>query len=76
MLFDERRYQHEPVIALRHSALRSADDGLFKKHCVKCRDGLLLMRRDQTDCHLLAEDACLLCGQQYRYTDLHEEGLV
>lgn len=60
-----------PPIRVAHAELdRLSEDSDYKSKCPKCPKGVLLVRRDQTTFDLIAEDCCLLCGQQFIYTDI------
>jgi len=62
-----------PVKKVRHCNLMRAGHGDYKSVCPECDKGLLLMVRDPNRrFKLRAEDHCVLCGQQYEYTDIDE----
>lgn len=63
------RNRDAPVMRVRHADLQPADDGLFKRVCPVCARGILLVRRDQKTFDLINADSCLLCAQQFIYTD-------
>jgi hypothetical protein len=44
----------------------------FRRYCPVCEKGVLLVRRDQKTLELLAEDNCMLCGQQFIYKDIKQ----
>ncbi len=56
-----------------HSELKRADDNsIFRSECPVCEVGVLLVKRNNTTFKIIAEDHCILCGQQYVYTDIDE----
>ena len=62
-----------PPIKVKHADLERFDDrSPFKSVCPKCKDGVLLMRRDQKTLTLLAEDNCVACGRPFIYTDIED----
>jgi len=62
----------EPI-EVKHSELERADDNSsFRSDCPVCKDGVLLVQRDQSNFKLLAEDHCVLCGQKFIYSDIEE----
>lgn len=46
------------------------EDGKYRSTCPECKVGLLLIYRDPNTMELLELDRCILCGQQFRYTDI------
>jgi len=63
---------HEPVQEVRHANLKRFGDSVFKSVCPACREGLLLVRRDEETFDILAEDTCILCCQRFKYLDIKE----
>jgi len=59
-------------IEVRHANLERDDPGQFRSTCPVCHIGFLAGRRDEKTFEILKEDRCLLCGQQFIYTDLEE----
>jgi hypothetical protein len=55
---------------VRHADLERFGDSVYKSQCPVCKEGLLLVRRDQETFQLLREDACSLCGQRFEYLDI------
>jgi len=61
-------------IVVKHEELKRADDeSIFRSICSTCDEGYLLVKRDQKTLKLVAHDHCILCGQQFIYSDI--EGL-
>lgn len=60
---------HSPAISIRHAALERFDpDSSFKVVCPTCKEGLLLvMRNDRYE--VVDRDMCVSCGQHYFYED-------
>lgn len=60
-------------IGILHGHLQRVGNSRWQSHCPVCRDGLLLVKRDQGATNkLLAEDNCIACGQRFIYTDIEE----
>ena len=59
----------EPPIRVKWVDLERVNRGGAKSHCPECGAGTLLVRRDSNTLEILAEDNCILCGQQFIYTD-------
>ena len=60
-------------INVKHSELKRVSVySAFKSECPVCKEGLLLLVRDSKTFKLLAEDRCILCGQQFIYSDIDE----
>ena len=67
------KHAKAPVKKVKHSDLMRVGHGDYKSICPECDKGLLLMVRDPNrGLKLRAEDRCVLCGQQYEYTDIDE----
>lgn len=63
----------EPVVNVFHSELqRYSDDSVYKSTCPFCKDGLLLVGRDQATFQLSEYDHCVVCAQTVRYMDIRE----
>ena len=60
---------HAPVLQVKHRELERVGDSLFRSRCPVCKQGFLLVYRDQGSFELLLEDRCMLCGQSVFYTD-------
>ena len=59
----------EPI-TVKHSELTREGDSMFRSTCPVCKEGMLLVKRDQLTFEVLTEDRCVLCGQQVIYSDL------
>ena len=60
-------------IKVKHAELdRANDESVFKSICPVCKEGVLLVSRNRTTYKLVEEDYCILCGQQFIYTDIDE----
>jgi DNA-directed RNA polymerase subunit RPC12/RpoP len=60
-------------ICVNHSDLqRYSLTSIHKSVCPACKDGILMMQRDPQTMRLLPRDRCILCGQEYEYTDLEK----
>ena len=60
-------------IRIAHAELvRASDESLFRSKCMKCKDGVMLVYREEGvfSGRLRAEDNCIGCGQRYIYTDI------
>ena len=58
-------------IEVAHSDLERTGESVYRSVCPKCKEGVLLVYR--TSDHKLSEfDRCVLCGQQFIYTDIQE----
>ena len=44
----------------------------FARECPLCKVGSLLVSRDQETLKVIAHDYCILCGQEYIYTDIDD----
>jgi hypothetical protein len=62
-------YRRKPV-TIKHSSLERADESPYRSNCPACKDGILLVRRDQKTLEILAEDNCVSCGQRFVYSDV------
>jgi len=61
-----------PVKEVRHADLqRESDNSLFKSKCPACKDGVLLIYREDNG-RLREFDRCIACGQAVRYTDIDD----
>jgi ssDNA-binding Zn-finger/Zn-ribbon topoisomerase 1 len=64
-----------PAIKVRHKRLKRYNkESLYKSKCPKCKEGVLLMRRNLSG-RLLRNDNCINCGRRFIYIDLKETGL-
>ena len=60
----------KPVLELNHSKLESSGESLYRKICPVCKEGVLLVYRDQESFKLVDLDMCILCGQRVKYLDI------
>lgn len=61
----------EPVMEVHHSDLnRVGKNSMYRSRCPKCREGVLLVRRNLTTFQLAEYDQCIFCGQVFRYLDI------
>ncbi|HRH68853.1 MAG TPA: hypothetical protein PLB89_05030 [Flavobacteriales bacterium] len=58
------------VKQVRHADLVRVGNSPHSSECPSCGDGVLPMRRDFPSGKLMNTDSCLLCGQQFYYTDI------
>jgi hypothetical protein len=65
-----------PVMRVAHADLKRIGESVHSSQCPECTPGTLVMMRDPQTHALLAEDACLYCGQRFVYTDVVEGALV
>jgi hypothetical protein len=65
---------NNPVIRVAHAELERWGDGPYKSKCPSCKDGLLLIHRDEKTFSLQRQDRCISCGQQFYYTDSEING--
>jgi uncharacterized protein with PIN domain len=49
-----------------------SENSIFRSKCPKCKDGILLVRREPDTLKLSAYDNCISCGQIFFYTDIEE----
>jgi hypothetical protein len=63
-----------PPLHVYHANLRGWGqmDSLFKRSCLCCFDGVLLLRRSGHAMELAEEDMCVQCGRRYVYLDIEE----
>ena len=67
----------EPAITVSHAALPAASEqSPYQKECPVCKEGLLLVRRDDKSFMLRNVDNCIHCGQRFIYTDKYIAGEV
>lgn len=66
----------KPRLKVKHADLkRLENDSMHKSICPECNEGFLLMIRDPETYTLRNYDACILCGQQFEYTDIPDKQL-
>ena len=64
---------NEPVLDVKHAELERVDrTARWKSVCPVCKEGCLLVHRMLDSLKLSEKDHCILCGQQFRYTDIEE----
>lgn len=61
---------NSPVTVAHAELERVSDRSIFRSVCPVCIKGTLLVRRDHTTFKLIAGDNCVLCGQQFVYSDI------
>ena len=61
----------EPI-HVNHADLERMGDSIFKSVCPKCKDGVLLVNRDQRTLGIVKKDRCILCAQSFIYDDFKE----
>lgn len=67
----------KPIIKVKHSELTRAEaDSPHKSNCPACKESVLLMIRDRKTFKLRNHDMCILCGQQFEYTDIPDNQLA
>ena len=63
----------EEPIHVKHAELKRVSSySMYRSYCPKCKDGMLLVNRDQDTFELAAEDRCVSCGQPVIYDDIEE----
>jgi hypothetical protein len=62
----------KPPLKIKHWKLPRVGDSQYRRQCPVCKEGLLLVRRDEKTLELQAEDMCTLCAQQVVYEDISE----
>ena len=60
----------KPQIDVQYVTLEIIELGKWKRKCPACKDGILLVRRDNTTLRLLESDRCISCGQLIKYIDI------
>jgi len=65
----------KPVLKVKYAELERSGESLYRSECPVCKDGILLMRRDEKG-KLLKTDYCVFCGQGFIYTDLKKSKLI
>lgn len=63
---------HNSPVKVEHAELKRTGGSMFRSVCPACEKGVVMVRRDTDTLKLEAEDICILCGQQYVYTDIDE----
>jgi hypothetical protein len=59
----------DPIKVL-HSELERYSDSAYKSKCPACKNGILLIYRNQDEYfRLRRQDHCISCGQQFIYMD-------
>lgn len=62
----------EPITVVHAEMERATEETIFRSVCPVCREGLLLVSRDQRTLKLRDTDNCTLCGQRVIYSDIKE----
>lgn len=62
----------KPIHVNFYSLQRYSEESNFKNVCPSCKDGILLMSRDNATGELLPNDFCVQCGQVVIYDDIDE----
>lgn len=57
-------------IKVKHSELQREGESPYRSVCPTCKDGILLMQRNQETFKLLPGDRCILCGQRFIYEEM------
>ena len=57
-------------IAVKHRDLEREGDSMYRSSCPVCKEGILIVGRDQKTFQLLEDDNCILCGQRFIYSDI------
>lgn len=71
--FHDRFVQNYSLMPLHvyHANLQAWEtDSAFRKLCIHCGNGCLLLMRDKDHFFLLATDHCVSCGRRYIYMDI------
>lgn len=64
---------YNSLVSVIHSDLKRASaDSMFRSECPVCFKGMLMVKRNQATLKLEANDHCILCGQQFVYSDIDE----
>lgn len=67
---------NKPMLEVKHKELeRLSSNSNFRSVCPVCKEGVLFVRRGE-NLKLSRYDNCVLCGQQFKYTDLEYMGEV
>lgn len=59
-------------IEVRHSDLIRISGSMYRSICPKCKEGTLLVYRNQDTLQLEEMDRCILCGQAFKYLDIEK----
>jgi len=57
-------------VQVKHSELTRVGHSHYKSECPVCKRGMLLIARSWDTLILEELDRCILCGQQFQYTDI------
>jgi hypothetical protein len=60
----------KPCIQVKHCDLTRVKHSHYKSECPVCKKGMLLIARNWDTLILEEFDRCILCGQQFQYTDI------
>ena len=55
------------TIEVEHAKLARCGDSPYRSVCPVCKEGILLVRRNDTTMRLMRNDNCIMCGQSIRY---------
>ena len=69
-LNDLPRNMSKPIFEIPHCELSRYGNSMYKSVCPVCKEGILLVHRDQETFILQEYDCCVLCGQRIRYLDI------
>ena len=61
---------NKPTIKISHKKLKRIGNSAYRSKCPICKEGILLVQRNQKTFELLKLDRCILCGQSFEYTNL------
>jgi hypothetical protein len=62
----------EPITVVHADMEKVTEESIFRSFCPVCKEGLLMVGRDQRTLKLRATDNCILCGQRVVYSDIKE----
>jgi uncharacterized protein with PIN domain len=59
-----------PMKSIVFKELKQFGDSVFKRICPECKDGIIVMSRDNVTMKLERRCYCFLCGQRYDIVDI------
>jgi hypothetical protein len=62
--------KNKPIIVEHKNLERLSSESIFKSMCPACKKGILCVSRDRKTFDLIDHDRCLLCGQEFIYSDI------
>jgi len=68
--------KEEPILVAHSELERFSETSIYKSICPKCKEGLLLVTRNQDTLKIRKDDMCVLCGQRFIYTDVDTIGVT